>query len=287
LNQPSLLPVTVLIMCQNEAPNIGPALDSVVHDFDQVIVTDSYSTDGTLDVVRTFPGVEVHEHTFLNWADQRNWMLENCQIRNEVVYFLDADEYVKPAFVAELRDILDRNVPFDSIELWHDYIFLGKSINHAYGHPWVGRIFKREGLKFRSEGAREYANKKGTCIRMKNPYIHHDRKPLTAWLEKHIRNADREAAHYLGEEPFRFSSLRGMSRQGKIRLLVRHYLYDKLPLPLRPFFYFVYRYFVKMGFLDGLAGLTFCYLHAFWYHSLIGIKIWERRIDEKTPEKLQ
>ena len=81
------LPVSVLIMTQNEETNIQIALESTVESFDQVIVTDSFSTDKTLNICRNYPDVEIYCHKFKGWAEQRNWMLENCKIKNDIVFF--------------------------------------------------------------------------------------------------------------------------------------------------------------------------------------------------------
>src|SRR5208282_1768606 len=124
----SALPISVLIMTQNEEENIRYAIESVLGKFDQVIVTDSYSTDSTLAICRKYAGIEVYQHEFLSWADQRNWMLDNCSIRNDIVYFMDADEYILTDFIDELRHLLESAIPFDSIYLVARYIFLGSNL---------------------------------------------------------------------------------------------------------------------------------------------------------------
>lgn len=58
-------------------------------------------------------------------------------------------------------------------------------------------------------------------------------------------------------------------------------LYGKLPLFLRPFLYFIYRYFLRLGFLDGIEGLIFHFLQGFWQYFLIDAKIYELRKKSK------
>ena len=272
-----ILPISVLIMTQNEESNIKYALNSVINRCDQVIVTDSYSSDGTIEILKKFPKVEVYENDFKSWADQRNWMLNNCNIRNEIVFFLDADEYLKAEFFDELGVIIYSGSKFDSIYLNSHYIFLGSYLKYAYGHPKFRRIFKRSQLSFTGSGAREYANKDGIAIEMKTPYIHHDRKPIAYWIDKHNSNAEREANLFWQGDFIDYSFIQKLPWKLKLKNLIRNHLWNKLPLLVRPFLYFTYRYIFQFGFIDGRAGLIYCYLHAFWYQSLIDIKIIEKK----------
>jgi hypothetical protein len=265
-------------MTQNEEENICYAIESVLNKFDQVIVTDAYSTDLTVALCRKYDGVEIYQHDFLSWADQRNWMLDNCDIRNDIVYFMDADEYILPDFIDELRKLLELAIPFDSIYLVARYIFLGAQLKYAYGHPKIKRIFKKIGLSFTGSGAREYANKEGVTLDMKSKYIHHDRKSIASWVDKHNRNSEREARQFLEKENTNFPYYSSFPLRLKVKLWVRNTIWDRLPLMVRPILYFVYRYIIQLGILDGRAGFIYCYLHAIWYQSLIDIKIIENKL---------
>lgn len=265
------LPVSVMIMTQNEELNIRFAVESVLPYFDQVIVADSFSTDGTLEVLKGYPGVEVYSNRFQGWAEQRNWMLRNCKINNEKVFFLDADEYITPEFVAELCGKIDLVRSCRSMLVLQRLIFMGKPLRFAYGHPKIGRLFSRD-VTFVGAGAREYAILPGSQGEIVSPIMHHDRKPPAFWFKKHASNADREAAAYIsgkavpgGISPVSSGSLK--------RLWIRDNIWNRLPLLVRPFAYFTYRYFFKLGFLDGLPGLAYCFLQAFLYQMMIDIRI--------------
>ena len=269
------LPMSVLIMTQNEQENVRYAIESVVNSFSQIIVADSFSTDKTLEILKGYPGVNIYNHKFENWADQRNWMLENCDIQNEKVLFLDADEHLTPAFISELKGILDSGVDFSSILITPKFIFMESWLRYAYGHPKIKRVFSRS-VRFLSSGAREYAVIASPSLELQSPIIHRDRKPLSAWIAKHGNNARREAIYYLERE------IKGIDINNapvanmlKAKLWVRHNIWNKLPLFVRPLFYFVYRYFFSLGFLDGRVGFLYCFLHALWYPMLIDATIFE------------
>jgi glycosyltransferase involved in cell wall biosynthesis len=264
-------------MTQDEEENIDQALGCVVHDFNQVIVTDSFSTDRTATICREHPEVKLYQNQFLSWADQRNWMLANCSIQNDIVLFLDADECLIPEFIQELRKILKSAKHFDSIYISVKYIFFGSHLRHAYGHPKIRRIFRREGLTFSGVGAREYANTEGVALLMKTKIIHRDRKALSCWIDKHNRNAAREAELFMTKGEVSFSFARDLPLSLRRTIWIRNVIWDRLPLMVRPCLYFIYRYIVRLGILDRRAGFIYCYLHAFWYQSLIDIKILEKK----------
>ena len=276
------LPISVLIMTQNEELNIKYALESVIDDFDQVIVTDSFGTDKTVEICKRYPAVELYQNRFDGWAEQRNWMLQNCNIRNEIVFFLDADEYVEKDFVDELWKIISDNHSFSAILLKEKFIFLGKHIKYAHAHPLVKRIFKKDHLYFFSEykGApREHGialNNK--TIKLSSSFIHFDRRSVSSWIEKHNKYSDVEAKIYFQRKREPKQIAHALSKKLKIKLWIRNYLWNKMPLLIRPFCYFIYRYLFLLGFLDGKEGFVLCFLQSFWYQSLIDIKIIEKKI---------
>ncbi len=271
-----MLPVSILIMTDNEEQNINYALDSVVDDFEQVIVTDSFSDDRTQQICRDYRQVDLYEHLFESWAEQRNWMLQNCAIRNDIIFFLDADEFITKDFVAELDDILQSGKKFSALYVKIKYIFLDRHLKYAYDHPEIRRIFRHKNLFFIGEGSREYACVTPNTIRMQNHIIHHDHRPLSHWIFKHNMNSDREAMVYF-QKAEKIDVVNSEKIPGllKIKRWIRMQVWDRLPLLIRPPAYFLYRYMIRGGFLDGRAGLIYCYLHALWYYSLIDIKIIE------------
>jgi hypothetical protein len=275
------LPVSVLIMTQNEEKNIYFAIESVKDWFDQIIVTDSFSGDATKEICLHYGYIEFYENNFVSWSDQRNWMLENCKIRNDFIFFLDADEYIGNDFIDELRNLLATSKDFSAVYLNIKYIFLGKWLKHAYGHPKIKRIFNKDNLYFFGEGAREYAIiKEKKSITMKSPLVHHDRKSFSYWIIKHIHNADREVNIFSDTRNFDYLShtaCNNLSARLKIKLFIRKNIWNRLPPVLRPLLYFLYRYFLLLGFIDGKAGFYYCFNHALWYQYLISIRSIEAR----------
>jgi len=275
----SKLNVTVLIIAQNEEENIRYCLESIVGKFTQIILVDSFSTDNTIIIAKEFESVNIYQNRFIHWAQQKNWMLENCKIENEIVLFLDSDEYIDEKFINELENILKNKKEFDAICIKPSFIFMGKRVRFAYNHPIVKRIFRKNNVSYRIEGARDYPNIKGKILKMRSVFNHYNRKSMSKWIEKQVDNAIKEAELFnLNNKSEETEvSLNHFSLNVKIKTFIRRNIWDKLPLVIRPFFYFFYRYIVLLGFLDGRAGFIYCFMHAFWYQMLIAVLIIEKR----------
>jgi glycosyltransferase involved in cell wall biosynthesis len=277
-----MLNITVMIMSYNEEKNIKFTLDSVVNRFNQIIVTDSYSKDKTLEVCKGYQNLDIYEHEFIHWADQRNWMLQNCDIKNDWVFFLDADESIGEEFFNELNEIFEQiknTEDITNIFVRKDFFFLGKHLKYSYAHPYIKLIFNRKkGLKFIADGAREYALIDGGSLTLKKGLHHEDRRSFDTWIVKHIKNANRECNQFYKnlEEPNK-QKQDDISFKNSLKLFIRKNIWNNIPLGVRPFFYFLFRYFGQLGFLDGKEGLIFCVNHALWYQMLIDVKIIEKR----------
>ena len=118
--------------------------------------------------------------------------------------------------------------------------------------------------------------KSGTTSQLPGAVIDDIRMPLTEWIARHNRWADSEVAEFdSGETSGRLQpDLRGNPAQRKRFFREK---YDRMPLFVRPFALFFYRYFLRLGFLDGVEGLIFWVLQTFWFRFLIDAKIWEKR----------
>jgi len=100
---------------------------------------------------------------------------------------------------------------------------------------------------------------------------------ITWWISKHNQYATREAIDILlskvkqTECPERGT----LSMQAKVNRWFKHTVYARTPIGLRSFLYFIYRYILRLGFLDGWPGLAFHFLQGYWYRFLVDVKVWE------------
>ena len=266
-----MIDCTVLIMTFNESHNLDACLNSVVKRFRRICVVDSFSTDNTLEIASSYPEVEIFKNQFESWGSQRNWLFQAANIKTEYVLFLDADEIISDPLAKELEQELKKN-EYDNAKFAVKNIFLGTWIKYSYGHPSIVRIFRTSTSPYyHSEGAREYPTINGKQVYLKNPLIHRDNRPIEEWFKKHISNAKRESEYLIN-----ISS--DSTKNNSLKDFIRNKIWVNLPIFFRSFIYFIYRYILRGGFLDGKAGFIFCFFQAYSYQNMISTFIYQQNI---------
>jgi glycosyltransferase involved in cell wall biosynthesis len=270
-----MLKPSIIILTFNSELSITETLQSVASLSDDIHIVDSFSTDHTLEIARSF-GANVVQHAFENYGAQRNWAIASMPLKYSWQLHLDADEHLSPELFREIAALPE--VPsISGYFLPRMMTFLGRSIRHGGMCPtWHMRLF-RSGLG-RCEARRydqHFYVTDGQTARLKGLMIDDIRMPLTEWTARHNRWSDAEV-----EE---LSAKRTEDRvQGKFagnpieqKRLLRGF-YNRTPLFVRPLALFFYRYFLRLGFLDGAEGFIFYVLQTFWFRFLVDAKIFER-----------
>ena len=264
--------ITVIIPARDEALHIARCVASA-RQLGRVIVIDSGSTDATREVAAAC-GAEVVEHAWEGHAAQKNWALDHLDLRTEWVLLLDADEYLLDETVAEVREAVTR-AGVAGFELPRRYIFLGKELRHAWWYPdYQLRLFRREGARCEDVQVHEHMIVDGPAEQLRAPIMHENLKGLSAFVARHNRYSDLEAAEIARPASDR---MRGsfMGSWAERRRALKDRVWFRMPM--RPVVRFIWMYFVKRGFLDGRRGLLFCYLIAM-YDFLIDVKLLERQL---------
>jgi len=267
---------TVILLTYNSEATLGSTLSSAQRVSDEIFVVDSYSTDRTVELARNF-GATVLQHAFENYGTQRNWAIDNLPISRPWQLHLDADEWMDEQLVVAILALPDE--PEHAGYFLPRYLrFLGRILRHGGMSPtWHLRLF-RTGVG-RCEDRKydqHYLLTSGTSGQLQGVMIDDIRMPLTEWIARHNRWADGEVAELnCGNTSGRLEpDARGNPAQRKRYLRQK---YDSMPLFVRPLALFVYRYFFRLGFLDGIEGLIFWVLQTFWFRFLVDAKIWEQR----------
>jgi glycosyltransferase involved in cell wall biosynthesis len=269
-----LIPLAVIILTRNEEENLPQALASVVGWAAEVWVVDSHSTDRTARIAHD-RGARVVAHDFAGYPAQRNWALRSLPLGPEWVLFLDADEAVTPELRAELAHALASPPPgIAGFEVKRRFVFLGRWLRHGGYYPvWLLRIMRHRLARCEERGVDEHLLVDGPTARLHADLLHEDRRPLERWIERHTLyarlKAEDLAASTAGEMPARFVT---STQAERTRWLYEH-VYRPAPVGLRALGYFLYRYIVRGGFLDGREGFIYHSLQAFWYRLLIDAMI--------------
>lgn len=274
--------IAVILLTRNEEENITHALESVSGWAHEIFIVDSFSTDQTLEIAEQF-GCKVVSRPFVNQAEQFNWALDHLPLESDWILRLDADEYVLPELQREIVEVT--GVAPEEIAGFYmkrRMIFMGQWIRHGGYYPiWLLRLFRSGCARSEETEMDEHlVLSRGASLRLKHDFVDHNRKGLSAWTLKHEAYASRQArviAERAGTDDVDGLRPRVFGNQAERKRWVKHNLYGRSPLFVRAFLYFIYRYFFRLGFLDGKVGLIFHFLHAGWYLFYVDAKIYEQR----------
>lgn len=285
----SKLPISVIVLTYNEENNIGDCLESVHGWVEDVFVVDSYSGDKTLEITRKYTD-KIHKHPFENYSTQRNWALENLPIKSEWILNLDADHRVTEQLRTELSNLfsegIDENIKGFLIS--RRTIFMGRWIKHGGHYPVYHGILFRKGYGYcENRLYDQHFVIEGQVKTLKADLIDIITDSLTKFVERHNKWATLEAIESLTQETSNKSNTIKPDIFGNAIEKRRFFrdLYSRLPLFIRSFLYFFYRYFLKFGFLDKKEGLIFHFLQGFWFRFLVDAKIYELRKRAKIENK--
>ena len=277
--------VSVIILTHNEEKHIARCLQSLLLFTDKIFIVDSFSTDRTVEIARSM-GAALVQNPWVNYATQFNFGIANSPFQATWLMRMDADEYVLPELAAEINNRLATlSTDIVGVYVKRRVMFFNQWIRHGGYYPiWLLRLWRRgqgiceetwmdEHIKLSAVG-----NVPIKTIQFQQDLVDHNLNNLTWWTQKHNNYAIREVIDLLNikynfddterVEPNLFGSQEQRTRYLKIQ-------YASLPLFTRPFLYFLYRYFFRMGFLDGQRGLIWHFLQGGWYRFLVDAKVFE------------
>lgn len=274
-----MLSVSVIILTFNEELHIRRCLENVRSVAQQVFVVDSFSKDKTVDIA-TELGAEVVQHEWPgNQAEQFNWALENLPIQTDWILRMDADEFLTP----ELKNEMQTKLPVLSDEvsavvLPLGRMFQGRLLKHGIvnGVKMI-RLFRKGRAWYEVRLMDEHLLvNSGTTINFECKFIDDNLQPIHYFIAKHNGYSVKEAIMLLDSE-YHLIEI-GMSgeyceevrkkREEKLR-------YARMPLFWRVCGYFIYRYIIKLGFLDGKEGFLWDFFQGLWYRMLVDAKVYE------------
>jgi glycosyltransferase involved in cell wall biosynthesis len=271
----------IIILTKDESKNLPICLRSLEILDAEVFVVDSGSTDSTLEIARQ-AGCRIFTNEWVNHAHQLNWAIKNLPISAPWTMRIDADERLTPELAAEILQTLPLASPeIVAYQVRRRVFFMGRWIRHGGYYPtWLLRIWRTGSGICEERWMDEHVVVQGGKIAdLQHDIIDENQKGLTFWIDKHNHYADREVKDLLGISASNENHLlgNGQNLQASQRRWVKKHLYARSPLFIRAFIYFLLRYIIGLGFLDGIQGLIFHFLQGFWYRFLVDAKIYELR----------
>lgn len=279
----AVLPVSVIIPVRNEAHNLRRCLQALT-DVGEVYVIDSQSTDDTVEIARSYGANVVQFHYAGGWPKKRQWAMNTLSLAYDWVLLLDADEVLTPELAKEIQRVIQDpavNGYYIALQMY----FLGRRLRHSDASFWKMSLFRkgqgRYECRLQDQDAsmadmevHEHVILDGPSRKLKHPLIHHNVESLSRYIQKHNEYSNWEARVWIeGDQSHVELKASFWGNQAQRRRWLRRCL---LMLPGSPVLFFLFKYFVRLGILDGLPGLIYCVFQAVQFFH-IKAKIYELR----------
>jgi glycosyltransferase involved in cell wall biosynthesis len=272
--------ISIVILTKNEERDINICLMSVQWS-DDIHILDSGSTDKTIEIASLYP-VQIAFHPFSSFGKQRNFALDNLSFKYDWIMFLDADEVVTDKFKAAILESV-ANVREDVAgfyccwKMMLENTWLKRSDNFP---KWQFRILRKGMAEFTDFGhGQKERIIKGRIEYIKEPYLHYGfSKGWYQWIDRHNKYSSQEAEVRLRNRP-PFKNL--FSPHGSVRNPALKSWLSRIPG--WPILRFIFSYFLKLGFLEGMPGFIYC-TNMGYYEFLVKIKMREIRKIKQTQD---
>jgi glycosyltransferase involved in cell wall biosynthesis len=251
--------ITPVLLTYNEEENIGRTL-SRLRWANDIVVVDSGSTDGTLEILATFPNLRVFKRRFDTHAKQWRYAVEETQVATDWILRLDADYQVSDALVSEFAQ-LDPNAPVNAYQIRFDYaIFSHKLFSSLYPANII--LLRKGNFSVWDRGHTEVWHVKGAIATLSGRVIHDDWKPTGRWLIGQT--------HYMQRELERLP----VDGAGLVRWL-------RLRPPLMPIVTFIYCLFGKGLIFSGRPGIFYA-LQRMVAEAILSLMVLEAKLRNRS-----
>lgn len=267
--------ITAIILTKNEEINIRDCIKSIITIVKRIVVIDSFSTDKTVEIAKQC-GAEILQHPFETHARQYKYAVSASNIETKWILRIDADERLTPDSAYELEQLCNTNEDTDvtGIVVRFKKNFLGRDLYHGGVYPWKKMICYKTGKGDIEDRAMDehIVVFEGRIVELKHDSLHFDFKSIEAWINKHNWYSSKEVVDYVQKEQTGYTL-----EEKNVKTKLKMNLYYKLPLGTRAHIYYLYRYYLKLGFLDGKEGKIYAFMQAYWYRYLVDVKIYESK----------
>jgi len=263
------LPVSVIVAARNEEKNLPRCLEAL-KSIGEVYVIDSGSVDATPEIARSYGAKVVQFHYRGGWPKKRQWAMDNLPLAFDWIFLVDADEALTPELEGEIRRAIGNptvNGYYVSLRMY----FLGRVLRHGDANFWKLALFRKgkgryecrlrdQDLSMADMEVHEHVVVDGPTSRLTNPLIHHNVESLSRYIQKHDEYSNWESHMLLRGEPNSAELLPALfGNQAQRRRWLKKKLYV---VPGSPVLLFLYRYFLRGGWMDGIPGLIYCVFQA-------------------------
>ena len=273
--------ISTIILTYNEEKHIERCVKNAFRFSDKVYLVDSFSNDNTVKIAESLGAIVYQNKWENNHSKQFNWGIENLPIKTDWIFRLDADEYLSEDLIYEVNTKLSTvEEDVSGIVMERKMVFLGRKITKGNIKWNMLRLFRNGKGKCEDRWMDEHiVLGEGRTIMFENCFYDDNLNSLGWWISKHNGYSIREAIDLLNlkyelikDKKEKISMAMSADADSKRK---KKQKYNEMPLFWRSFFYFIYRYLFKLGFLDGKEGFLWHFLQGFWYRTLVDAKIFE------------
>lgn len=252
-----LLDLSVAIITFNEEENLSRTLEAVKDIAGEIVIIDSHSTDRTIEIAKNF-GANIYIEDWKGYREQKNSLIEKCS--KNWIFFLDADEVVSDELKKSIIDAIN-NPKADGYYVNRKTYYSGKFLEHIWQPDYVLRIVKKSSNpRWEGGNIHEYLVIDGKTSKLNGYLYHYTYKDIFQHYTKSLKYAKISAEElYKRGKKFRYHNL-----------------------IINPLWAFFRQYFLKLGFLDGIRGLSvsMSYLFSTFLKYLF---LWE--LEQKEKDK--
>jgi glycosyltransferase involved in cell wall biosynthesis len=252
--------LSVILITRNEEANLRACLASLDGLAQQVVIVDSASTDGTVEIAREFDATIAQPADWPGFGPQKNRALDLAT--GDWVLSLDADERLTPQLRSEIAVKLSQPGAHTCFSITRLSWYCGRFMKHSGWNPdYVDRLFLRGSARFSDDLVHERLLTKGPVLKLKNHMLHYSYLDYSQVLQKIDRYSSASAKQAFAK-----------GKKGSITTAILHGLWA-----------FIKTYFIKAGFLDGSHGLALAISNAevSYYRYL---KLWLLEAQKKNGE---
>lgn len=278
-----------IILTYNEELHLPRLLKSLSGLHAPVYILDSGSTDQTLQIAEAY-GAQVKFNAFVNHPRQWDFALNHFDIQTPWIIGLDSDHIISEELYVMLDRFTSSEIPEDVNGIYFNRknYFKGKWIKHGGYFPrYLLKMFRNgKGKSDLNENMDHRFIIEGKTIIWKNGYLQEENlkeNEISFWIAKHNKYSDLVAQEEMERrKKLRFQTLKpSLTGSPDQRIAWMKQWWWKLPLFVRPFLYFFYRYIIQLGILDGRRGFIFHFLQACWFRFIVDVKMYEYLRAEK------
>lgn len=271
--------LSIIILTYNEEIHIKRCLESVskISDNISIFIIDSNSTDNTLRIAKEYTD-KIYQFDFTSFSEKLNWAINNLPIQTKWTMRIDADEILTNKFVQNInKSLKEMSSDVCGVYLRRQLWFMNRWIKYGGMYPTYSmRIWKTKQVLCENRLLDEHMIlRQGNSATLNLDIIDNPLTSIGNWINKHNNYSALEMLSYFENKASSMIEPKLFGNQVERKRWLKNILFYSLPSFVRPFIYFLYRYIIRFGFMDGKEGFIWHVLHGFWYRFLVDVKVYE------------